>query len=205
MGLAASALAATGVVGHGGAALAEPPPAPATDDADVLVAYLRSAATTSEAFDRLTPTQRQAVRDRVLVAYEEDVVVDDVGTLAAAAAGEQCWNRSHRRNARAVAGNVIYTHWQGLKVCAKNGAITSGKVYDRGGETSTPGWSYLGNGGSGKQVFGNQLRSYTQEKFRLQIDIGPVHQTVQSPTPCVQIRVNAKGGTTRGGSCYLGG
>jgi hypothetical protein len=220
IGLAASVLAASGAAGHGGVALADAA-APTTTDAYALIDYLLAAGGSEEAFAGLSEAQQKAVVDVLVPVVDEEIeartTVEYVALQpsasadaisSAAVAGETCWNNWHKRRAKALAGNVIGTYWQGLRVCAKNGKITSGRVYDRGGETSTPGWSYRGKTGSGEKNYGDEYRAWTQEKFVLSISvsIGPVSvdQDIQTMNKCIRNWVNAKGGKGSNGSCGLG-
>lgn len=117
---------------------------------------------------------------------------DDVSAAA-------CWTAHATFKDRARAGNVLYTWWQGLSWCASGGNVTSYYVYDRGGETSTPGWSYIGNGGSGSVNLGWEARQYTQEKFRF-----ATQWVGFTRTKCAQIRGGATGLYSRLASCNIG-
>lgn len=78
---------------------------------------------------------------------------------------DPCWSAYVSYDWKAAAGNTVYTTWQGLNWCSNGSSITSYSVFTRGGETSTPGWSYNGNGGQGSWNVGWEVRQYTQEKF----------------------------------------
>lgn len=104
----------------------------------------------------LSKTERKTFND-VVVPVDTAVVetppgVDVAATKLArtdqtvAAAAATCWSAHKTYKDYATAGNVLYTWWQGLEWCGSGGSITSWRVYDRGGETSTPGWNYTGHG-----------------------------------------------------------
>ncbi|NML53950.1 hypothetical protein HHL19_32345 [Streptomyces sp. R302] len=109
-----------------------------------------------------------------------------------------CWNTWQRWGKKAAAGNTVYTWWQGLEWCGSGGKITSYKVYDRGGETATPGWSYSGNDGAGSRNVGWEVRQYTKQKFTFGIG-----QYGYSTSECGQIRGGATGLYSQRASCTL--
>jgi len=111
----------------------------------------------------------------------------------------RCWYAELHVENNAVAGNTVYTYWQRLRWCSTNGlTISSWTVLDRGGETSTPGWSYEGHGISGGVLVGPQVRSYTQEKFRFN-----VLWTNFVNSPCAQIRGGARGAASSLTTCSV--
>jgi hypothetical protein len=110
-----------------------------------------------------------------------------------------CWSAYVLYDWKAAAGNTVYTTWQGLDWCA-NGSISSWHVFVRGGETSTPGWSYDGPHGAGSYNVGWEVRQYTQEKFTF----GAGQYFGYSTTPCTQIRGGATGLYSTRATCNLG-
>ncbi|WP_299958572.1 hypothetical protein [uncultured Modestobacter sp.] len=116
---------------------------------------------------------------------------------AAAAAG--CWTSKHNRQNKAAAGNVLYTYFTTGGWCSNGSSVTSVRLVERGGETSTPGWRYAGVKTGGQGVYGGQGRVYTQFQFYLGIG----GWDVQSPTPCSRVRGNANGSVTGDGVCSV--
>lgn len=117
----------------------------------------------------------------------------------ATAATSSCWTAWAYFDKNAIAGNTVYSWWQTLTWCSTNGTtITSHTVVDRGGETSSPGWSYTGHGLANNAIVGNQIRQYTQEKFTFS-----VAWTSFTSTECAQIRGTATGTPSVLNSCSL--
>lgn len=147
----------------------------------------------------ITAQQQAALLDVIAPA---DVTVLETRTTtdapAETATGGACWSTWQRWGQRSSHGNTLYTWWQGLRWCARAGQITSSTVFDRGGETSTPGWSFTGHGGQGSWNLGWEVRQYTQEKFTF--GIGWFSYT---STKCGQIRGGASGLFSRRESCGL--
>lgn len=112
---------------------------------------------------------------------------------------DPCWSAYVLYDWKAAAGNTVYTTWQGLDWCSNGSSITSWHVYVRGGETSTPGWSYEGNNGQGSNNVGWEVRQYTEQKFTFGIG-----QYGYSTSPCTQIRGGATGLYSTQASCNLG-
>jgi hypothetical protein len=110
-------------------------------------------------------------------------------TTPQAAAATTCWSFWKKWSQKSSAGNTLYTYWMGLNWCGSGGSITSSSVFDRGGETATPGWRYLGHGGSGSRNMGWEVRKYVQENFAL----GTAGWDVISASRCGQIRGGASG------------
>ncbi|KQS69243.1 hypothetical protein [Modestobacter sp. Leaf380] len=118
-------------------------------------------------------------------------------TSAARASG--CWTSKINRSAKAAAGNTLYTYFTTGGWCSNGSSVTSARLVERGGETSTPGWRYAGVRTGGSGVFGGQGRVYTQFQFIL----GAAGIDVQSPTPCARMRGNANGSATGDGVCSV--
>jgi len=109
-----------------------------------------------------------------------------------------CWSMWIRWRATATAGNTLFTWWLGLAWCSSGGQISSYHVFDRGGESSTPGWSFVGNGGAGSWNVGWEVRQYVQERFSF--GIGWFSYT---DTRCGQIRGGATVLYSASASCGL--
>lgn len=152
----------------------------------------------TEAYQALSETERQML-DRATQPVRTELV-ETRGRMPTQADVEPdgCWRAYARYAAKGAFGNTIYTWWQGLYWCGANSRITSYRVIDRGGETSTPGWSYEGRGGQGTLNVGWEVRSYTQEKFRFRA--GPIDYT---QTRCAQVRGGATGLYSERSSCNL--
>lgn len=109
-----------------------------------------------------------------------------------------CWNAYAHYGWKAAAGNTVYTAWQTLGWCSNGSNVTSYWIINRGGETSTPGWSYQGDNGQGAWNVGWEVRQYTQEKFTFGIG-----SYGYSTSPCVQVRGGATGLYSSQASCSL--
>mgnify|MGYP001217221919 CR=1 FL=1 len=120
-------------------------------------------------------------------------------SLTRSAAGQRCWSgRAHFESA-SLAGTTVYSWWQTVRWCSRDGRrISAWRLIDRGGETSTPGWSYAGAGRRGHLLAAGVLRSYTQERFTFS-----VLWTSYTSTPCAQIRATATGRATVSTACGL--
>jgi hypothetical protein len=153
----------------------------------------------TEAYQALSETERQtleqATRPVRMVTLETRGKMPTQANVEAAAG---CWRAVARFAWKAAAGNTLYTAWQGLHWCSRNSRITSYYVFDRGGETATPGWSYDGPGGQAANNVGWEVRQYTQEKFKF--SLGPINFT---NTRCIQVRGGATGLYSSRESCNL--
>ncbi|MFI9719635.1 hypothetical protein ACIHFE_08255 [Streptomyces sp. NPDC052396] len=153
-----------------------------------------SSANPSRAYARLSAADKAAF-DGV----EKPVSVNrTVRTAAIRPMSGGCWDEWVRYDFRAAAGNTVYTAWQGLNWCSNGSGITGYHVYDRGGETSTPGWSFQGDNGQGSRNVGWEVRQYTKEKFTFGIG-----SYGYSANTCVQIRGGATGLYSSSASCSL--
>ena len=94
-----------------------------------------------------------------------------------------CWTARANGSAKAPAGNTLYTYYHVGHWCASGSTVTSAKIQERGGETSTPGWRWGGAIAGSSGVVGNQGRSYSQVSFILKVGLWDV----QNPTPCVRV------------------
>lgn len=121
------------------------------------------------------------------------------GALTTSATRQRCWSGRAHLESESLAGTTVYSWWQTLRWCSRDGRrISAWRLLDRGGETSTPGWSYAGTGRSGQAVTAGVLRSYTQERFSFS-----VLWTSYTSTPCAQIRATAQGRATISTACGL--
>lgn len=163
--------------------------------------------------ESLPPEERDEIVLTMLAAEEEETVnllvpadaealvafiFGGVSTDSAEPFANGCWLGWRGGEAKALAGNTLYTYYHTGRWCISNGTVTSAGIFERGGETSTPGWSYHGPIAGNAGVLSNQGRSYSQFRFRFQV--GPV--VVQEPTPCV--RVNGLANATYTGSWACG-
>jgi len=111
-----------------------------------------------------------------------------------------CWALHATGGRKAFFGNTLYTYWQSTRVCARNGRVTMVNVYDAGGETSTPGWHIKHPPTLTRRNVGWEGRGKAEYHFVLS---GP--WDIQSPTDCIQLRLNADGRHYRVmNSCDLG-
>lgn len=155
-----------------------------------------------KALKNLSPEKRRAF-DSVTLPIETKVTVSKIeaapgrGNFSTLASG--CWNAYVNYDWNAAAGNTVYTTWQGLGWCSNGSSVTSYWVFDRGGETSTPGWSYQGHGGQGSWNVGWEVRQYTQERFTFAVGAYGFTQT-----PCTQLRGGATGLYSHQSTCNLG-
>lgn len=188
-------LAVLGCVLATGASGAAAAPSPA--QGLQLAAGVASAASPAAAYKALTPAQH-AVMDAAVMPVKVELARTGLQPSAIRLAQSGCWDAYARYNYKAAAGNTVYTAWQGLTWCGSGGRITSYHVFDRGGETSTPGWSYTGHGGSGSRNVGWEVRQYTQEKFTFGIG-----QYGFTQTRCLQVRGGATGLYSTRSDCVL--
>jgi len=113
------------------------------------------------------------------------------------AASSGCWSQRWSWAPKAAAGNTLYTYYHVGHWCSSGSSVTSARVSDSGGETSTPGWSYKGVVASGSRVVSNEGRSYTKHKFVLSV----AGITLQTSTPCARVRGKSNGTSTADGTC----
>ena len=109
--------------------------------------------------------------------------------LTAVTTAKKCWSVYKKWEQNSSAGNTLYTYWMGLKWCGQSGKVSNVNVYTRGGETATPGWRYMGHGGSGANNVGWEVRRYVQEKFQFGLN----GWDVIVANRCGQIRGGATG------------
>ena len=191
----------------GGAAQADEPsggPAPAFEIAPELQGYL----------DTLDP-QDQAEFIATMLPASETVTYGKqtpanataVASLGAATArgvavsprATGCWTMRSNGSAKAATGNTLYTYFHVGQWCASGSTVTSAKIQERGGETSTPGWRWAGAVGGSAGVVGNQGRSYSQVKFVLRAGAWDV----QSPTPCLRVNGMSNATATTSSTCGI--
>lgn len=110
-----------------------------------------------------------------------------------------CWSQRWTWGPKAAAGNTLFTYYHVGHWCSSGSSITSAKVADSGGETSTPGWSYKGVINSGKGVVSNEGRSYSQHKFELRVG----GWVVQTKTPCGRVKGKTSGTSTADTTCGI--
>jgi hypothetical protein len=117
-----------------------------------------------------------------------------------AAAGSDCYGYNQTFKRKAALGNTLYTYWQSTHVCRRNGRITSVKVTNAGGETSTPGWRIDKGPNVATKNVGWEGRGNAQYHFVL----GVGGWDIAHPTDCIQQRVNVNGHSHRSmPSCNL--
>ncbi|CAM5790017.1 hypothetical protein [Cellulomonas persica] len=110
-----------------------------------------------------------------------------------------CWSQRWTWAPKAAAGNTLYTYYHVGHWCSSGSTVTSAKIADYGGETSTPGWSYEGVVGSGKGVVSNEGRSYTRHKFELSVG----SWVVQTKTPCGRVKGKSSGSSSADATCGI--
>lgn len=159
-----------------------------------------------QSFDQLSDADQKAVvyvtQPVATVLLDETAgrtAIDEAAGANGTEAVTACWTSWKRWGAQAAAGNTLYTWWQGLDWCGNGTSITSYSRYDRGGETSTPGWTYIGPAGATYNNVGWEIRSRTQETFQFSV----IGYPIQTPTECGQIRGGAGGLTSSSTSCSL--
>lgn len=195
--------AAALVLGGGTAAHAEDDETPVSDDA-ALVAYLDSLDPAERA--EFVATQLPARTDLVIGGQQPADTTAVRSLLAARASGlavtplaTGCWSQRWTWAPRAAAGNTLYTYYHVGHWCSSGSTVTSARILDHGGETSTPGWSYAGMTGSGRGVVSNEGRSYTRHKFVL--SVGGI--TLQTATPCARVRGKSSGSSSADSVCGI--
>lgn len=119
--------------------------------------------------------------------------------LAVSPRATGCWTMRANGSAKAAAGNTLYTFYHVGYWCASGNTVTSARVQDRGGETSTPGWSWAGAIGGNAGVVSNQGRSYSQVSFVLKVGF----VQVQNPTPCARVNGNANATASSSSTCGI--
>lgn len=190
---------ACGFAAISGSASAAPPPVQSAPRYGLQLAEKVASSTNPDAaYNALSAGQKTALN--AATRPVKAVLVASSGTLPSGAhqAAAGCYGAYGRFDWRAAAGNTVYTTWQGLHWCSNGSSVTSFYVFDRGGETSTPGWSYQGNGGAGSWNVSWEVRQYTQQKFTF--GIGAYGY---STTPCTQVRGGATGLYSSRASCNL--
>ncbi len=149
---------------------------------DPASSYARLSASDRAAFDAVEKPTTEFT-DTTILKHQTNTGAWVRTDAAAAPAATGCWDAWVRYGWKAAAGNTVYTAWQGLTWCSRSGTVYGWRVYDRGGETNTPGWSYRGHDGQGIRSVGWEVRSYTKEKFHF--GAGPIGF---DNSRCVQIR-----------------
>ena len=200
--LAAGMLMSAGSVAQ--AAAPAEVPAPAAEVTPELQSYL----------DTLSPEEQAEFVATMLpatetVTYEKQRPANAtaVASLNAATARGQavspratgCWTMKAAGSAKAAAGNTLYTYYHVGQWCASGTTVTSAKVQDRGGETSTPGWRYTGASNGSAGVVSNQGRSYSQVGFALKV--GP--WDVQNPSHCLRVNGFSNATASSSGTCGI--
>jgi len=110
-----------------------------------------------------------------------------------------CWTQRWTWNKKAAVGNTLFTYYHVGKWCASGSSVTSASIADRGGETSTPGWSYQGVTASASGIVSNEGRSYSKHKFVFKIG----SFTVQTQTPCARVKGKYNATSTADGTCGI--
>jgi hypothetical protein len=119
-------------------------------------------------------------------------------TQTALVNGRRCYNAYVFLDWKNALGKTTFGTWLGIDWCAKRKRVISSHIYTRGGETSTPLWSFSGNHGKGTRYVGSQVRVYAEEEFSFGLGIYITHDYV-----CTQIRGNTTGRWSWLGSCNL--
>ncbi|GEA84770.1 hypothetical protein CWIS_12485 [Cellulomonas sp. A375-1] len=200
--LVTAVLTAALLVAGGSAARAEDT---VGDDLDPqLVAYLET----------LTPAEREQFLATLLPATVDVVVGAQVPTDGAAVSSlltarltglrvsplaTGCWSQRWTWAPKAAAGNTLYTYYHVGSWCSSGSSVTSARIADYGGETSTPGWDYEGVIASGKGVVSNEGRSYSKHKFELRVG----SWVVQTATPCGRVKGRSSGSSTADATCGI--
>jgi hypothetical protein len=86
-------------------------------------------------------------------------------------------------------GNTVYSYWQSTSVCVSRGSVISVRVYDTGGETSTPGWRIVHDPTTATKNVGWEGRGKAQYYFVF----GAGGWDLVHPSDCIQQRLNANG------------
>jgi hypothetical protein len=151
------------------------------------------------AYGQLSPAEREKLRAVMTPGpaeiVEEKIVGAPPTTLRAF---NGCWAVHATARRKAAAGNTLYTYWQTTRVCARKGKVTNISVYEAGGETSTPGWRIDKKPDRSVRNVGWEGRGLALYHFVL--GAGP--WDIQTPTDCLQLRLNADGRHHRSmGSC----
>lgn len=172
--------------------------APATSvEAQALMGQVQRGTSFTQLNDREKEVFRQVLLPVTTEVHSETRAVDRAG-FRATAAGDGCWARTSHWAGKSAIGKTLYTWWLGSTWCRRGGRITD-RVDTRGGETSTPGWQYLGHAGGGYRNMGWELRRFSREHFRLEV----AGYTWQEPKPCAQLRMGARGLYSESMSCIL--
>lgn len=95
-----------------------------------------------------------------------------------------CWTSEKRQGWDSRWGYTVYTIWLGFKWCSQKGAVTLVEIYDKGGETGTPGYDFEGIQAYGTKPAGWEGRAYIQAEFSL-YDVGGVG-ALPTITPCLK-------------------
>ena len=134
------------------------------------------------------------------VEKKEVAVEDDQGDEATRAGGSRCYGYNQTFKRKALAGNTLYTYWQSTHVCHRGGRVTSVKVTNAGGETSTPGWRV----DKGPKVSTKNVGWEGRGNARYHFVLGVGGWDIAHPTDCIQQRLNANGHSHRSmNSCNL--
>lgn len=162
------------------------------DSADPKGAYEALSVPDRAAFDSVTIPATEEAASTVepsgdTVAEDEADEPTDGLALAKKVGRSGCFSVSRTGKAKARAGNTLFTYWQTTRVCAKRGRVTSIKVTNAGGETSTPGWRIDRRPTTQVKSVGWEGRSVARYYFVL----GVGGWDVQRPSRCIQLRLNA--------------
>lgn len=188
-----------------------PPPESTSGNGLAIVHNLMESSDPTAAFNALSHDDKRIVKAALTV---EKVTNDESRTTQVApspadlqaaikhgaTSSVSCWDVWNRWAGRNMVGGALVTWWQGLRWCGDGTKVTSYNVYDRGGETSTPGWHYEGHSGDpAYRYLGWEVRAITREKFRL--SLGPWDP--QNPILCGQNRGGASGASSNSQSCSM--
>ena len=166
----------------------------ASDPAD---ARKQLSAAEREKFDKATMPAELEITEEKRVPLSDDEAKDDDET---AKAGRNCYGYNQTFKRKAALGNTLYTYWQSTHVCRRGGRITSVKVTNAGGETSTPGWRI----DKGQNVSTKNVGWEGRGNARYHFVLGVGGWDIAHPTDCIQQRVNANGHSHRSmPSCNL--
>lgn len=166
---------------------------------DPAAARAKLSAAEREKFDQATMPASLEVSEkkRVPVSGEEgDAKAGD----QTAAAGSDCYGYNQTFKRKAALGNTLYTYWQTTHVCRRGRHITSVRVTNAGGETSTPGWRI----DKGPRVSTKNVGWEGRGNARYHFVLGVGGWDIAHPTDCIQQRVNVNGHSHRSmPSCNL--
>lgn len=117
-----------------------------------------------------------------------------VPVVTATRSSGSCKTANHHQDWKSNYGFVVATSWLSMEWCSSGNTVTSVRITNQGGETSTPGYTYQGVLNSGTRASGPSGRAYSEIGLKL-LDSVDFVNLLPALHPCIKHTGYADGHT----------